>query len=259
MTSAATASSRIGRPPGWARSSSAAARAAGGAEGTGQPLLPAARQAERGEHRLEHRLVAERHAQGAAGQRQCQEGMGVGDRAGVGGGEIGIADVLDAGLEELVAGLAALAEDLAEIGIAARRAGARGDVVEADGNGEFGAQAERLAGLALGQEDAAAQVLAGHVEERVGRLQHRHLDRRRAARGKQRQDVRREGPACRKSWPAASCPLSHGAPLRARRRGSPSRSPPARLPAPSPGPAGSRARSGCRRSPPTGARLRRGP
>ena len=55
-----------------------------------------------------------------------------------------VAEILDAGLEEFVAALAALAEHLAEIGIAARRAGLAGDVVEADGDGEFGPQAQRL-------------------------------------------------------------------------------------------------------------------
>lgn len=50
-------------------------------------------------------------------------------------------------------------------------------MVEADRNGEFGTQAKRLAGLAFGQEDTAAQVLAGHVEERIGRLQHGDVDK----------------------------------------------------------------------------------
>ena len=44
-------------------------------------------------------------------------------RAGVGSGRVAVAEILDAGLEELVAALAALAEHLAEIGVAARRAG----------------------------------------------------------------------------------------------------------------------------------------
>ena len=70
---------------------------------------------------------------------------------------------------------------------------AAGDMVEADGNGEFGPQAKRLAGLALGEEDAAAQILAGHVEERIGRLQDRHVDRR-------RRRARRRARGCRARW-----------------------------------------------------------
>ena len=81
---------------------------------------------------------------GRARQRQRQQRMRVGDRAGIGVGDVAVAEILDAGLEELVAALAALAEHLAEIGIAARRAGLAGDVVEADGNGEFRPQAEAL-------------------------------------------------------------------------------------------------------------------
>ena len=138
----------------------------GRAEGAGEPHAPAARQAERGQHRLEDRLVAERDGQWLAGQRERQQRMRIGQRTGVGAGGVRVAEVLDAGLEELVAALAALAEHLAEIGIAARRAGLAGDVVEADGDGEFRTQAERLAGLALGEEDAAAKIFAGHVEER---------------------------------------------------------------------------------------------
>ena len=131
--------------------------------------------------------------------------MRVGYAAGVGGSGVAVAEILDAGLEEFVAALAALAEHLAEIGIAARRAGLRGDVVEADGDGEFGAQAERRAGLALGEEDAAAQILAGHVEEGIGGLDDRHVDRRCAARGKQRENVGRDG------WVAGGQPFLRSA------------------------------------------------
>src|SRR5690606_32503083 len=74
-------------------------------------------------------------------------------------------------LEELRAAFAALAEDLAEIGVAAGRRGAPGDMVQTDRNCKFRTQAKRFACLALRQVDAAAQVLASHVEERIGRLQ----------------------------------------------------------------------------------------
>ena len=108
-----------------------------------------------------------------------------------------VAEILDAGLEELVAALAALAKHLAEIGVAARRAGLGADVVEADGNGEFRPQAERLARLALGEKDAAAQILARHVEKRIGRLQHGDLDAVGAAR-------RRRVLRCRRRWRGGS-------------------------------------------------------
>jgi hypothetical protein len=111
--------------------------------------------------------------------------MGVGYAAGVGGGRVAVAEILDAGLEEFVAAFAALPKDLAEIGVAARRLGLRAYVIEADGDGEFGTQAERLAGLALGEENAAAQILAGHVEERVGRLDDGHVDGDSSALGEQ--------------------------------------------------------------------------
>ena len=166
----------------------------GRAEGAGQPHAPAARQAERGQHRLEDRLVAERDCRARwPGSVSASSACASASERASARARVGVAEILDAGLEELVAALAALAEHLAEIGVAARRAGLAGDVVEADGNGEFRAQAERLAGLALGEEDAAAQILAGHVEKRIGRLEDRHVDgmRRRA---------RRRASGCRARW-----------------------------------------------------------
>ena len=130
-------------------------------------------------------------------------------------GAVGVAKILDAGLEELVAALAALAEHLAEIGIAARRAGLAGNVVEADGDGEFRAQAQHLAGLALGQEDAAAQILAGHVEKRIGRLDHRHVDGAGAALGEERLDGGRNlGIAARSCCAPSGSNKRHGSTLR---------------------------------------------
>lgn len=106
---------------------------------------------------------------------------------------IAVAEILDAGLEELVAAFAALAKHLAQIGITARRAGLRTYVVEADRNGEFRPQAERLPRFAFGEEDPAAQILAGHVEERVRRLQYGDLDGVRVARGEEVGDVGGDG------------------------------------------------------------------
>ena len=67
--------------------------------------------------------------------------MRIGNRARIGLRRVRVAKILDAGLEEFRLAVAALAEHLAQIGIAARRAGAAGDVIEADGNGEFRPQA----------------------------------------------------------------------------------------------------------------------
>ena len=64
----------------------------------------------------------------------------------------------------------ALAEDFAEIGVAGGRVRSVRDMAEADGDGEFRAQAQLLAGFGFGEENAAAQVLARHVEERLGGL-----------------------------------------------------------------------------------------
>jgi hypothetical protein len=53
-------------------------------------------------------------------------------------------------------------------------------MAQADGNGEFRAQAEAFPGLALGHEDAPTQVFAGHVEKRLGRLNNRRIDTQRS-------------------------------------------------------------------------------
>ncbi len=192
-TSSATREGKGAFFGGLARSASAAASMSADAEGARQPHAPAARQAECRQHSLEHRLVAERHRKRAPRQRQRQQRMRIGHRARVGHRGVRLAQILDAGLEELVAALAPLAEHLAEIGVAARRAGLAGDVVEADGNGELGPQAQARARLAFGEEDAPPQILARHVEKRIGRLDHRHVDQIRPARGEERGDVGRDG------------------------------------------------------------------
>src|SRR5439155_27070905 len=86
------------------------------------------------------------------------------------------AEGFDAGLQEL-AGLApAIAEHRAEIGKARRLAGAAGgEIVARHRNRQVRAQAQFLA-AGVGREiKALADVLAGEVEERVGRLQYRRL------------------------------------------------------------------------------------
>jgi hypothetical protein len=52
---------------------------------------------------------------------------------------------------------------------------AGGEIIPRHRNGEVGPQAELLAGRVRGQIQAFADVLAGEVEERFGRLQDRRL------------------------------------------------------------------------------------
>ena len=162
------------------------------AEGVDQALLPAGRQAERGDDRLEHGLVADDDRQVPLRKESPEDGERVADGARIGLGLVGVAEILDAGLVELARAVAALAEDGAEIGIALRRAGRRLDVAETDRDGEFRAKAEALAGLAFGHEYAPAQLFAGGVEKRLGRLDHRHAHRLRAERGERGLQVRGE-------------------------------------------------------------------
>ena len=91
---------------------------------------------------------------------------------GVGRGLVGAAERLDAGLQEFGRRAAAVAEDRAEIAEARRLAGGgRGEVVARHRDGQVGPQAELAAARRGGQVHALADVLAGQVEERLGRLQ----------------------------------------------------------------------------------------
>ena len=91
---------------------------------------------------------------------------------GVGRRLVGTAEDFDAGLQELARAVAAVTEHGTEIAIARRLAGERrGEVIARHRNGEVGAQAEFAAARRGGQVHALADVLAGEVEERLGRLQ----------------------------------------------------------------------------------------
>src|SRR5690606_8818294 len=85
-----------------------------------------------------------------------------------------------------------LAEHLAQIGIAAGCGGTLCDMIEADRNGEFRPQTERLAGLALGQIDASAKIFSRHVEEGISRLKDVDIGQLCAAFGEERKNIRRE-------------------------------------------------------------------
>jgi hypothetical protein len=79
-------------------------------------------------------------------------------------------------LHELACCRLAVAEHRAEIaktgGLARRR---RGQIIARHRNGEIGPQAQFAAVWIAGEKHAAADVLAGQVEKRLGGLQHRRL------------------------------------------------------------------------------------
>ena len=109
-------------------------------------------------------------AEGGGGfQRQRQH-------FGVGRGAVLPSEGFDAGLQEFAGLAAAIAKHRPEIAEAGRLAGAAGsEIVARHRNGEVGPQAEFLAAGVGGQVKALADVLAGEVEERFGRLQDRGL------------------------------------------------------------------------------------
>ena len=63
---------------------------------------------------------------------------------------------------------------------------------QADGDGEVGAKRQPLALRPLRHEHASADVLARRLQERVGRMQHRHVDEARAGAVEERAKARRE-------------------------------------------------------------------
>ena len=91
---------------------------------------------------------------------------------GIGRGAVLPAEGFDAGLQELARLAAAIAEHRAEIAEARRLAGAAGgEIVARHRNGQVRTQAQLLAAGVGRQVEALADVLAGEVEERLGRLQ----------------------------------------------------------------------------------------
>ena len=90
----------------------------------------------------------------------------------VGGFPVGAAEALEPRLVELARPLRPDAEHAAEIGEGRRAPGlAGGQVIEADGNGVFGPQAQLGARRVGGDVEAAANVLAREVEEDRRRLE----------------------------------------------------------------------------------------
>ncbi len=138
-----------------------------------QPALPGRREVEAFHQRGEQADVA--HADFGRGDAELGKGfeperkhLGVGCRG------VGAAERLDAGLQEFIGAVVALAEDRAEIAEAGRAAGVRrSQIVARNRDGEIGPQAQLLAAPVGGEEHALADFLARQVEERLGRLDQR--------------------------------------------------------------------------------------
>ena len=150
--------------------------------------LPGGRQFERREHGPEQAGVADaqawrREAVALHAVEREREDLGIGR------GGVGPADQFDAGLQELAgpAGPVPEGRPVIAIGAEARRIAA-GDMIAADRNGQLGPQAEFAALAVARQVEALCELFAGKVEEQLGRLQDRGLDRLVARRHEGRQE-----------------------------------------------------------------------
>ncbi len=141
------------------------------------PALGGRSHAQRLDEIVEQAHVAKRHAAfREAERRQSLEAQAQDLR--VGGGPVGAADRLDAGLEELAALARPHAEDRPAIAVAAGLGPVPLEVHQADGDGVFGPQAQFPARRILGREQAPADILPRQFDERLRRLKHRRLDAR---------------------------------------------------------------------------------
>ena len=137
-----------------------------------QPPFPRRRQIERGDEGREQRDVAEADVGRAEavlrGRFQAErQHFGVGRRL------VRPAEALDAGLQKFGCRAVAMAEHRAEIAKAGRLAGLRrSQIIARHRNGQIGPQAEFAPVRSGGEIHAPADVLAGQIEERLGRLQH---------------------------------------------------------------------------------------
>ncbi len=140
-----------------------------------QAAAPDLGNVERSEHAVEQAGVAEPRGEPAAPRRRRRLD---GERENLGVGRLGVvaAEAFEPGLRRF-AGLPRLrAEHRAEIGIFGDAAGlVRSEIGAADGDRIFRPEAKLLARGAGGQEEAAANLLARHVEEDRRRMQDRRL------------------------------------------------------------------------------------
>ena len=90
----------------------------------------------------------------------------------IGGGPVLPSKGFDAGLQELTGLAAAIPEHRAEIAEPGRLPDlSRRQIIPRDRNGQIGAKAQFLPAGVGGQIEAFADVLAGEIEKRLGRLQ----------------------------------------------------------------------------------------
>jgi hypothetical protein len=160
--------------------------AVGPAEPGAQPARPRLRQFEGGDESHHEPRIAEpdggvRHAERL--HRLQREG----DHIGVSRFAVLVAEALDAGLQELTrSGVASIAEDRPGVAVAGGQRRGRRQMIPADRNCVVGPETELAAVGILHEIEPAADVLAGQVEEGVGRLYDRRLGALEPARGKQR-------------------------------------------------------------------------
>lgn len=179
-----------------------------------QPATGALRHVQTVEKRAEHGDIAHDDARfGQAEQRRRLDGQR--HDLGIGSGEIVATEGFEASLQELAGLAGAHAKDRAGIGIGRRLGRARGDVIERDGDGVFGAQAPVATIGILRHEDAAADILAGEIEEEFGRLQDRRLGMGVTLAGEERDHGLDAGAACGhgSSCPVASAVLAVASPV----------------------------------------------
>ena len=152
----------------------------GQAERATKPPPPPARQAERPQQRIEKPDIPEPDL-----QRSPRDLARTGDRERqrfrIRLHPVAVADILVARLQPLRRALVVAAEDQPLIGVAGR-AGFLGEMHQADGDGEIRPQRQPLALRPFGHEHPPADILARRLQERIGRMQHGHLDEARAGR-----------------------------------------------------------------------------
>jgi len=155
-----------------------ACKAAGAVEVLDEPPLPGGRKVERRDQRGEQRDIA--HADFRRIDTVVRSGFEPErQHFGIGGSRVAPPERLDAGLNELGRPLGAMTEHRRQIAEAERFAGfRRGEIIARHRNGEVGPQAKLAPVRIGGEEHAAADVLAGEIEERFGRLQDRGRDAR---------------------------------------------------------------------------------
>lgn len=145
-------------------------------EGPQEATLLTGRHAKRGENRHgETHIAAAQDRIGQAEQGGCLQRQREHFR--IGGGAVFPAERFDARLQELAAVMRTVPEDGADIAVLRRRARQPGgEIIAADRNRIFRAQAHLASRAVAREEHAAADVLARQVEERLGRLQDGRLD-----------------------------------------------------------------------------------